>query len=332
MRNSGAAHSTFSLSGAALLGGCGANQSVLNPQGPEAYELAQLSWALIAFVAVVLVLVVLATVAAVRGTPAFRASLASAEAVFWAGVVFPAVMLTVLLGYGIWLTRARAAVVDDPGALRIAVVGEQWWWRVTYPESAASPIITANEIRIPAGRPIVFALSAADVIHSFWVPSLGGKMDMIPGRTTFLRLQADRTGTFRGQCAEYCGGPHALMALKVIVTSPPEFEAWLQMQSSPAVEPAEQRARRGRELFIEAGCGACHTVRGTSAAGTIGPDLTHLGSRRSVGIDTAPMTEASIARFIRDGQHIKPGNRMPPFRIFKSGELDAVATYLAGLR
>ncbi len=152
---------------------------------------------------------------------------------------------------------------------------------------AAPPIATANEIRIPAGRPIVFTLQSADVIHSFWVPNLGGKMDMIPGRTTHLRLQADQPGVFRGQCAEYCGGPHALMALEVVAMPPAEFEAWLQGQARPAAEPASEAAERGRELFLAAGCGACHTVRGTAAAGTVGPDLTHLGSRRSVGIDTA---------------------------------------------
>jgi cytochrome c oxidase subunit II len=322
----------FAPAAAAVLGGCGDNQSILNPKGPEALQLAHLSWLLFAFGTIVLLLIVSATAAAIRGPRPLRAWLASAHTVAWAGIVFPAVTLTALLGYGVWLTRASTAVPGDEGALRIEVVGEQWWWRVTYPQAGGSQIVAANEIHIPIGRAILFTLKTADVIHSFWVPNLGGKMDMIPGRTTHLRMQAERAGVFRGQCAEYCGGPHALMALEVVATPPDEFDAWLQSQARPAAEPASEVAARGRDLFLAAGCGACHSVRGTAAGGTVGPDLTHLGSRRSVGIDTAAMTEANIARFIRDGQHVKPGNLMPPFRIIAPADLDAVAAYLAGLR
>jgi cytochrome c oxidase subunit 2 len=202
---------------------------------------------------------------------------------------------------------------------------------VTY-EHRGTTVDSANEIRIPSGRSVIFTLGSADVIHSFWVPNLGGKLDMIPGRTAQLRLRADQPGVFRGQCAEYCGGPHALMALEVVALSESDFETWLEDQAKPAIEPTSSEARRGRDLFLSAGCGACHTVRGTPAAGNVGPDLTHLASRRSVGLDTLPMTEANIRRFIVDGQHIKPGNLMPPFRIFTDVDLDAITTYLAGLR
>jgi len=311
--------------------GCGGNQSVLDPKGPQAVELAQLSWLLFAFGTVVLLIVVAALVAAARGPVRARSALASPRAVVWGGVVFPAVTLTVLLAYGVWLTRAAALSPEAADALRITVVGEQWWWRVQYPRSDGA-VAAANEIRIPVGRPVLFTLSSADVIHSFWVPNLGGKVDMVPGRTTLLRLRADVPGVFRGQCAEYCGGPHALMALEIVALPPAEFEAWLQGQALPGAEPSSLAARRGRELFLGAGCGACHTIRGTPAAGMVGPDLTHLGSRRSVGVDTLAMTPANIARFIRDGQHVKPGNLMPPFRIFSGTDLDALAEYLAGLR
>jgi cytochrome c oxidase subunit 2 len=317
---------------ASLLGGCGEHQSVLNPMGPEALRLAQLTWLLFGFGAAVLGIVILAAVAAVRGPEPVRAALASARMVVWAGIFFPAVALTGLLGYGVWMTRASIADPGDEGQLRIVVTGEQWWWRVHYPQSAGSAIETANEIRIPVGRSVQFELRSADVIHSFWVPNLGGKVDMIPGRTTYLRLGADRAGSFRGQCAEYCGGPHALMALEVIAMDQVEFDGWLQNQARPASVPGSAIARRGRELFLAAGCGACHTVRGTAAGGTIGPDLTHLGSRRSVGVDTAALSEARVARFISEGQHIKPGNRMPPFRIFAPDDLDALAAYLVGSR
>jgi cytochrome c oxidase subunit 2 len=318
------------LAGAALAA-CGDRQSVLNPKSPEALQLTQLTWLLFAAGTAILALVVIATAVAIHGPDRWRAFLGSDRTVTWAGVVFPVITLTLLLSYGLWLTRANAIALDDPDALRVTVVGEQWWWRVQYQHKGRA-VDTANEIRIPASRPVIFTLASADVIHSFWVPNLGGKVDMIPGRTTRLRLRADQPGVFRGQCAEYCGGPHALMAFEVVALAEPDFQAWLETLGKLAAEPASAEALRGRDLFLSAGCGGCHTVLGTSAQGRVGPDLTHLGSRRSVGLDTLPMTQANIARFILDGQHIKPGNLMPPFRIFSVDDLDALAAYLAGLR
>ena len=315
-----------------FIAGCGDHQSVLNPAGPEALRLTQLTWLLFGFGTAVLAIVIIAAIAAMHGPAPLRAMLASARMVVWAGIFFPAVALTGLLGYGVWLTRASIANLGEEGQLRIVVTGEQWCWRVDYPQAAGPAVKSANEIRLPVGRSILFELRSADVIHSFWVPNLGGKVDMIPGRTTFLRVLADRAGVFRGQCAEFCGGPHALMALEVIAMTPADFDAWMQNQSGPASDPESAIARQGKALFLAAGCGGCHAVRGTAAAGTIGPDLTHLGSRRSVGIDTAATSEASIARFISEGQHVKPGNRMPPFRIFAPTDLHAIATYLLGLR
>jgi cytochrome c oxidase subunit II len=325
------AHPTrFAMLPAVCLAGCGGRQSVLNPEGPEALQLTQLSWLLFAFGTIVLVVVVLAAAMAIRGPLGVRAMLASAHSVVWGGIVFPAVTLTLLLAYGIWLTRATVAR-DNSGALGVEVIGEQWWWRVAYSRGDGA-VAAANEIRSPVGRPVLFKLSSADVIHSFWVPNLGGKVDMIPGRITYLRLQADRPGVFRGQCAEYCGGPHALMALEVVALAPLDFEAWLEGQAGPAREPDSPIEQRGRELFLAAGCGACHAVRGTPAAGTVGPNLTHLGSRRSIGLDTLALSEANIKKFIRDGQHIKPGNKMPPFAIFADADLDAIAAYLVSLK
>ena len=319
------------LSISVLLTGCGDRQSVLNPKGGDAHQFAQLSWLLFAGGTAILLAVMLATYLAIYGPDRFRALLGSERMVVWAGVAFPVITLTTLICYGVWLTRAVAVTPDDPDALHISVSGEQWWWRVTYRRDNEG-VVAANEIRIPAARNIVFTLTSPDVIHSFWVPNLGGKVDMIPGRTTRLRLRADAPGVFRGQCAEYCGGPHALMAFEVVALPPSDFDTWLKGQAKPASEPKTAQAHRGRELFLAAGCGACHTVRGTAAAGAVGPDLTHLGSRRSVGLDTLAMTEANIKRFIEDGQHIKPGNRMPPFRIFTPADLEAIAAYLAGLR
>jgi cytochrome c oxidase subunit 2 len=220
---------------------------------------------------------------------------------------------------------------NEPGGLTIEVTGEQWWWRVAYRPGSMEPIASANEINIPAGETVSLVLRSADVIHSFWVPALGGKVDMIPGRITRLELKADRAGIYRGQCAEYCGGPHALMALPVRAMPPAEFNVWLEAQRVPAPASKDQEVR-GKELFLAAGCGGCHAIRGTEAQGTIGPDLTHLGSRLSVGIDTIPVNADTIARFISNGQHIKPGNRMPPFRIFSDEELAMLADYLAVLK
>jgi len=311
-----------------LLAGCGIDvQSVLAPRGTQAGQIANLAWALFGLGAFVLTVVMATLWLAIRGTARVRAALAQDRTVIALGLIFPAVTLTVLLGCGVWLMRSHLAA-DTANATRIEVTGEQWWWRVVYPGAVAS----ANEIAIPVGQPVEFILKSADVIHSFWVPSLGGKVDMIPGRVTRLRLTAERPGVYRGQCAEYCGGPHALMAFQVLALTPAEYAGWLARESAPARAPSDETEQRGQSLFISAGCGACHAVRGTEAAGTVGPDLTHVGSRRSVGIDTLPLTRANLVRFIAHGQHVKPGNLMPEFRIFSAAEHDALATYLLSLR
>jgi cytochrome c oxidase subunit 2 len=308
-------------------------QSVLSPHGTQAGQIATLAWVLFAAGAVVLLLVVVAAVLAVCGSPGVRRVLAGERSVLAFGFAIPVVVLTVLLGYGVFLMRAQlpAAAAD---AVQVEVTGLQWWWRVGYPalETGAAPVVGANEVRIPVGRPVLFTLTADDVIHSFWVPSLGGKVDMIPGRVTRLRLTAERPGIYRGQCAEYCGGPHALMALDVIALPQADYESWLASEAQPARAPVAGQEQRGQSLFLGAGCGGCHAIRGTAATGSIGPDLTHFASRRSVGIDTLPLTAEHVTRFIHDGQHIKPGNRMPEFRIFSSDEHAALAAYLLSLR
>jgi cytochrome c oxidase subunit II len=314
-----------------LLAGCGTDvQSAMTPRGTQAGQIANLAWWLFGLGAVVLAIVMVALWLAIRGAPRVRAALAQDRAIVALGLIFPVVTLTLLLGYGVWLMRSQLSPADARDTLRIEVIGEQWWWRVTY--GGANPFASANEIAIPVGRPIEFILKAADVIHSFWVPSLGGKVDMIPGRTTQLRITAERPGIYRGQCAEYCGGPHALMAFEVIAMPPAEYDAWLARESAPARAPSNDTEQRGQSLFVSAGCGACHAVRGTPAAGVIGPDLTHFGSRRSVGIDTLRLSADNVTRFVANGQQIKPGNRMPEFRIFSADEHAALAAYLLSLR
>jgi cytochrome c oxidase subunit 2 len=314
------------------MGGCGGVQSALSPRGAQAEDVAVLAWVLFGLAALVLLIVIAAAYFAMRGPPAIRRPLGGRRAVYIGGIAFPAIVLTALLGYGVSQMRASIETLADPPAVRIEVVGEQWWWRTAYLAPEGGRIPGANEIRLPVGRDVELTLLSADVIHSFWVPTLAGKVDMIPGRTNRLRLRADRAGVYRGQCAEYCGGPHALMALDVIALPEPEYDAWLAAQAAPANEASTGAEADGKALFLAAGCAACHAIRGIGAEGTVGPDLTHLGSRRSLAAATLPLTQENIARFIADGQHIKPNNRMPPFRIFSDAELQALAAYLAGLK
>jgi cytochrome c oxidase subunit 2 len=316
---------------ALVLGGCEGVQSTLAPQGPEAARVARLFWALTIGSAVILAGVVVLAAVALTGRAPARRRLDNEAIVIAGGIVFPIVTLTAVL---VWseIVMGANATRGDGNVVRIGVVGERWWWRVTYRDDEGRRIESANELRIPVGRPVEIELTSADVIHSFWVPKLAGKLDMIPGRRNVLRLQADAPGAMRGQCAEYCGGPHALMSFHVVAMAEPEFARWLAREAGSAEAPDDPAAQQGQLLFMISGCGACHVVRGTAAVGTIGPDLTHVGGRMSLAAATLPNDEAAFARWIRDGQHIKPENLMPPFGIFSASELAALARYMASLK
>ena len=309
-----------------------AQQAVLSPSGLDAESIATLGWIMFGGGSAIFFGVVGLAAYALLGGARPRRYLASRSFVVVAGVLFPAATLTALLAYGLILTGARVAA-PEVGALRIEITGEQWWWRVRYPGGAdAAPMVTANEIRIPIGRQVEIRLASADVIHSFWVPNLAGKVDMIPGTVNRIRLRATRAGTYRGQCAEYCGGPHALMAFYVVALEPAQFEDWLAAQRGPAAKPLTPTQMQGEGLFLSTGCGGCHAIRGTPAAGTIGPDLTHVGGRLSIAAATLPSTATSFARWISDNQHIKPNNRMPAFGILSNDQLAALGAYLAALK
>lgn len=316
----------------ALVAACSDIQSAMAPTGPEAARIALLGLILFAGAAVVMLVVLAAAGIALCGPPGARRRIATDRAVLIGGIAFPVVTLTALLAYGVWMMRASIAPADAPAPLRIEVVGEQWWWRVAYLSPQGDRIASANEIRVPVGREVELTLRSADVIHSFWVPNLAGKVDMIPGRTNILRITAAQPGVSRGQCAEYCGGAHALMAIEIVAMPEAEFTAWLVAEAAPAPDPADETTRRGRALFLAAGCGSCHAVRGTPAAGAIGPDLSRVGARRFIAAAALPMTQENLARFIAEGQHVKPGNFMPPFRLFSAAEIHAVSAYLAGLK
>jgi cytochrome c oxidase subunit II len=320
------------LAGVALAG-CREGQSALSAYSLEAESIARLSWILFAGGAAILLLVVAATWIAARGPTTFRKHLATPRMVLVGGVALPAVVLSALLILNVALMHSAARPPSDQSdTVPIMVSGEQWWWRVVYRSSAGAAVESANEIRIPIGRDVVFTLRSADVIHSFWVPSLGGKVDMIPGRDTRLRVHATRPGVFRGPCAEYCGGAHARMALQLTALEADEFDAWIAQEGLDAAPARTGREREGEALFLSSGCGTCHAVRGTPAAGAIGPDLTHLASRRSIGADTLPLDRISLSRFIAEGQKIKPGNKMPEFRIFSEAQQDVLISYLLGLK
>jgi len=317
-----------------LTGGCGGMQAVLAPAGPDAAAVRTLSLVLFTGGAVIFLMVMGLAAWAILTRPERRRWLSRPGAIVAMGGIFPVATLTALLVHALLLTEwsgGAPAAADTP--LRIEVIGEQWWWRVTYLDGDGAPIVeTANEIRIPVGRPVEFVLKSADVIHSFWVPKLGGKRDMIPGRVNRLTLAADTPGVFRGQCAEYCGGPHTLMAFEVVALPPEDFDRWHSAEREPARAPAHDRATQGQSLFLAHGCGGCHRVRGTEADGVIGPDLTHLGSRRRIAAASFPMNQGTLAGWIADNQHLKPGNHMPSFAIFSGVELRALAAYLEGLK
>lgn len=247
------------------------------------------------------------------------------------GAVAPTVILAVLLAYGLALLPELVAPAPA-GSLKIAVSGEQWWWRVRYHPADGAPVDLANEIRLPVGEPVELRLESADVIHSLWIPALGGKMDMIPGRTTRLALEPTRKGVFRGVCAEYCGTSHAWMGFPVVIVEKEDLARWLADQAKPAQTPAQQTAVRGRDLFLANGCGACHTIRGTVADGVVGPDLTHVGSRLSLGAGVLANEPDDFLRWIAHTAEVKPGAHMPAFGMLPLDELRALASYLDGLQ
>ncbi|MET3915662.1 cytochrome c oxidase subunit 2 [Variovorax sp. OAS795] len=253
------------------------------------------------------------------------------------GLVFPAVVLLALFVYSEW-HRPPWRPIPPADALIVGVTGHMWWWEVRYRDPATgAEVVTANEIRIPVGRPVYFGLGSADVIHSFWVPSLGGKMDMLPGRVQHLLLQAGRPGTWRGQCAEYCGEQHARMALHVVAEEPAAFDAWLAAQARPAnasaTSSASSEVARGREAFLAHRCNACHTVRGVSEESRLGPDLTHVGSRLHLGAGTVPNDPGQLAAWVAHTQQLKPGARMPSSgaRIAEA-DLQSIAAWLTQLK
>jgi cytochrome c oxidase subunit 2 len=299
------------------------------PAGREAEVLSEVGWVLIAGATVVFLLTMASVMVALhrRGR-----AVPTAWWLVGAGIAFPTAVVTALLGYA---TR-RGADLERESArapLVIAITGHLWWWELRYRHpTTGAEIVLANELHLPAGAPVHIGLTSADVIHSFWVPTLGGKMDLVPGRVNRLAITPRGVGVHRGVCAEYCGLQHARMALHVVVQEPAEFERWLARQAQPASAPAGAALEDGRRAFVAHGCAGCHAVRGVAEGGALGPDLTHVGSRLHLGAGTLPNDAASLRRWIVDVQAVKPGARMPAFGHLDGPTVDALAAYLAQLQ
>lgn len=309
---------------------------VLDPHGPFSNTVTSLAWVLIALVTLIFVLVCAALWVALYGNDQLRARLGGEGVVRWFGLVVPTGILFGLLVWGLTLAAGLTTVQGDE--LRMRVSGNIYWWRVAYLDAAGNEThADANELHIPVGQPVVVEMVSEDVIHSFWVPKLGGKMDMIPGRTNRLKLQADRAGVYGGQCAEFCGGAHSLMGFVVVAHEPADWARWREarlarQRAQPALEPVNDEVRRGRQLFGDMGCAACHRIAGTAAQGLSGPDLTHIGSRQSLGAGILPNHRGTLIGWIGDSQSIKPNNRMPAYRSLPAADLHALAAYMESLK
>lgn len=312
-----------------LLTGCSGPQSAMTPGGPNAQSLHVLGLFMYGGAVVVTLLVTALMIYPFvrrRHVPAPRRSF-----LWGGGVALPTITLAALIPF-VATTGTEIRAPTTPDRLTVDVTGFVYWWEMSYRGGGGQPAaISANELRLPAGEPVELFLRSGDVIHSFWIPSLAGKTDMIPGRVNRMVIQADRPGIWRGQCAEFCGAQHALMAFDVIVMPRPEFDAWRARLAAPVPEPATEEQRRGRELFVTSGCAACHAVRGIGDA-RLGPDLTQVGGRLSLGAGSFPNNIGTLAGWISSSQHLKPGNRMPSFANFSGPDLRALAAYLEHLK
>jgi len=314
---------------ALLIGGCSGDSSIVSPKGPAARSVAGLWWPmLIAATAVFLFVVCMLLLAPARGRRKTEDQ-AKQDApwgepfIVIAGVV---VSGAILVGFFLFSLDRMQALAEGAHRtkLTVSVIGHDWWWEVRYPNGAVS----ANEIHIPAGVKVQLALTTDDVIHSFWVPRLGPKTDMIPGQPNTLWLEASEPGVYRGQCAEFCGLQHANMIIRVVADPPAEFDRWVDSQSQRGADQA--LALQGRHVFESATCAGCHRVRGTAAVGNAGPDLTHLAARATIGAGVLENSDENLRHWITDPQSVKPGAIMPPTTL-PADQLDALVAFLREL-
>lgn len=322
-----------------LRGSFAASSSALDPAGPQADRIADLWWLFFSITASVYVLVIIAMLLTLRrrntGAPGevIRPNPKverGTTIVVSTCVGVTAVILFILMLGDLFTGRALHARESNP--LAITITGHQWWWHIQYNDGTPNNwVTTANELHIPTGRMIEFELKSPDVIHSFWIPNLNGKKDLVPGHPTRVTFRADRPGTYLGQCAEFCGLQHAHMRLRLVAEEPEKFAEWYKAQLQTPSEPSADPEKRGKELFLTTSCVLCHTVQGTTAAATVGPDLTHIASRRMIGAGTLTNEPAALAEWIKNPQHFKPGIKMPQNN-FKPDDLQDVVAYLRSLK
>lgn len=318
------------------LGGCAGAPNMLDARGYGAERINLLWWVMFWAGTAVFILVMVVMLVALlrrrersdeRTDPALERRI-SERMIGGGGVLLPLVVLVPLLGLTAYTSTAM--IPPGPPALTIEVIGHQFWWEVRYPEQG---FITANEIHIPVGRPVELRLFTADVIHSFWVPQLHGKVDMIPGQDNTLVIQADEAGTYRGQCAEFCGVQHALMAFVVVAADEEQFAAWAARQALPASELDDPLLRQGQQVFLGSNCVYCHVIQGVTpedALTAVGPDLTHLASRQTLAAGVIENNRGNLGGWIIDPQAIKPGNQMPAANL-DADSLQALLAYLESL-
>jgi cytochrome c oxidase subunit II len=320
---------------AAGAAGCNGVQSSLDPAGPAAASIANLTWWFLAVCAVFYAGTIGALIWAVarRRRPSDDAPETSVR-LGWivAGAIAVTVATVVALSVSSVVVGRGLTAPSGPGAITVDVIGHQWWWDFRYRDVSANEWVhSPNELHIPVGVPVVIKATSRDVIHSFWVPRLHGKRDLIPGMVTHTWIQADKPGTYRGQCAEFCGHQHAHMAFLVIAEPMQKFQEWLQHQRKGAPQPVTDVQKRGHDVFMTGPCVMCHTIRGTSAGSRFGPDLTHVAGRQTIAAGTLPTTRGHLAGWISNSQSIKPGNRMPPVPL-DGQDLQALLTYIETLR
>jgi cytochrome c oxidase subunit 2 len=312
------------------------NHTALATGGPFAQEIAKLFW-IFAGVATVVYLIVIAVLifSLRRRQGPGDAALADPMPRGALRVIGASLALTgvILVGWALADFFGNRALTNvPPEALRIRVTAHQWWWEIEYLDAIAQDrITTANQLAIPVGQPVMLELRSGDVIHSFWVPSLNGKKDLLPGYVTKLALIAARAGSYTGECAEFCGYQHAHMSIDLRALAPAEFESWRNAQRASGAEPGDDLQRRGRDVYLSSSCRGCHTIQGTMTAGRLGPDLTHLASRPRIAAGALHNDAGNLAAWILDPQAIKPGTKMPATQM-SGGDLTALVAYLGNLR
>lgn len=328
-----------------LSAGCATVQSTFNTHGPAADRIASLSWFMtILFLVVTLIMWALLgwAFSKRRGTLAEHAPIDVGGGQIWiaiGGLAVPLFILTVVFILGLRLLAAFPIHGMHGGQHRqsadqimkpdILIVGHQWWWEVHYLDGPPDQqFTTANEIHIPAQRPVNIELESRDVMHSFWVPSLHGKVDLIPGHPNFIRMEAGAPGNYQGQCAEYCGAEHARMRLLVVAQEPDEYQAWRQQQLKPGSEPDSAEAKAGEQIFLAGPCSMCHQVRGTLAGGQVAPDLTHIAGRQYIAANSFPNNDAYLEAWVTHAQSLKPEAQMPDLTDFSGEQLRDLVAYL----